>query len=1360
MSDIFVFGRYQIIRKIAIGGMGEIFLARQRGVAGFDRFAILKSLLPELAQEEASLAAFLDEARVAAHLNHPNVVAIYEVDQWEGIYYIAMEYIAGIDLSRMAKMARAQDVALPPAIVAAVFRDACRGLGYAHAAVDARGAPLHLVHRDATPHNIMVRRDGTAKVVDFGIAKAANRSVRTSTGVLKGKLPYMAPEQVRSEGVTARSDQWSLGASFWEMLTGRRLITASEPMDILRLHLVGGFPPPSSLVASVPPVLDAIASRMIAADPASRFATCTEVAEQLDDFVRGAGIKQADVADFVGTVAGTLIEAVTADTTPQRVNIPKAFSYASPGPVTSAGTDDVPTSPWQAVTRSGPSPAASHDAAALGRDRGEQGAHDAKTGTARARFCAQCATPLVAGARFCMGCGAPVPMMPASSSPATVATVATVATATAGLPGVQMTSPSFAARAQVSTLPGSALTAQFTTKTSTPSATKTPVTGDVGQLGLAAADELVRAVAAEKRTVCVVRASVTGVLAPAEQPELALERAQILASSFADTIRAAGGLVENSAVDAVLFSVGAEHTGADDPQKAIAIAVALSESTRAFATSWSVSIGLRAAIDCGPAIVSQTSTGRRVSGAPKDRAQRIERRVGAARILVSVEVARLARRSWETAAPFTVKDDDLSLEVAAVTGPARAVTRGAIFVGRERELADARTALQARPCQVMLVGEAGTGRTALLDALLRSENNGDVAVLRVLARPGASPYAMARALVVGDGDDAALRLDGLALPGPTRERLRRVFFGQGEPPRAKEAAEAMMLDELAVVDALELLAGANTTGGFLVVDDWGRLDAASRAALARVGSKAASIALLATASPSDALPESATRIALRPLDATSIKAVVAHELGIDDVPATLATYVTGHAQGNPSLARLLVEDLVHQQLVTVYSGRVSLSPALGATPPPTSLSRVYEARFDRLTDESRGLLRAAAVLGDDFDVEMAGAMIGIDGQLRAEALLGPALQVGLLETVQETKYGFRPGLRAAVLARTLANDLLVLHRRALELWEQRATNDDVAALEAMARHAEAARDERRFVVCGGRAACALEKRGARQEALAWWRKSLDVAERLARQTTTREDAVVVVQYATDALTTGLALDAVAVTEMFQRYAESFLSAVPQETQAWALYAYGRALVAAGRAKEAVDVFDRALELVAVDDEDTRALFLSELGGALEATGEVAGAVVQIVEAFRRMQGRTNRHAEFAFEALNRLGRLYLRSKATAKARDTFRMAMAQASAIDDESGVSRSEMNLGTCAALEGDPALAAQLFGAAATRAARAGDAVQATRARLNLGRLLVSTTPVQAKEILTQALAASERLGWKEGVALCRQALAAVRN
>ncbi len=230
-----IFDKYEIQHRLAVGGMGEVFYALQRAaVKGFERPVILKNLLPDLAQQEGFIEQFLDEARVAATLNHPNVVSIYEVGLWNGTYFIAMEFIRGRNLSQLVKGSLKKNLPIPPAVIARIVRDAAMGLDHAHSAKDGQGKELNIVHRDISPQNIMVRDDGVTKVVDFGIARASNRATRTATGALKGKLAYMAPEQVLSRNVTGLADQFALGVVLWEMCTRRRLFHGENDLDLIK----------------------------------------------------------------------------------------------------------------------------------------------------------------------------------------------------------------------------------------------------------------------------------------------------------------------------------------------------------------------------------------------------------------------------------------------------------------------------------------------------------------------------------------------------------------------------------------------------------------------------------------------------------------------------------------------------------------------------------------------------------------------------------------------------------------------------------------------------------------------------------------------------------------------------------------------------------------------------------------------------------------------------------------------------------------------------------------------------------------------------------------------------------------------
>ena len=199
------FGKYQLIRKLAMGGMAEIHLARQLGFEGFEKKLVVKRILPHLAENKEFVQMFLHEARVAARLNHANIAQIFDLGNVDGSYFIAMEYIHGEDVRRVTKQAEATRRELPVALTLRIVADACAGLDYAHKRLDEQGRPLDIVHRDVSPQNILVSFDGSVKVVDFGIAKAADQATVTRSGVLKGKYSYMSPEQAAGKQVDSLS---------------------------------------------------------------------------------------------------------------------------------------------------------------------------------------------------------------------------------------------------------------------------------------------------------------------------------------------------------------------------------------------------------------------------------------------------------------------------------------------------------------------------------------------------------------------------------------------------------------------------------------------------------------------------------------------------------------------------------------------------------------------------------------------------------------------------------------------------------------------------------------------------------------------------------------------------------------------------------------------------------------------------------------------------------------------------------------------------------------------------------------------------------------------------------------------------
>ncbi|WP_437626351.1 serine/threonine protein kinase [Sorangium sp. So ce1151] len=293
------FGRYRLIAKLGQGGMAEVFLAAHRGPLGFEKLVVIKRLKPGIATEPEVNAMFLDEARLAARLNHPNVVQTYECGQIDDQYYIVMEYLEGHSLDRIC---RKIDPSRHRAVYLAILSDALAGLHYAHDLMDFNGQPLHVVHRDISPHNIFVTYDGQAKVVDFGIAKWATRDADTSTGVVKGKIRYMAPEQALATMVDRRADVFSMGLIFWELVVGERFWGDLSDVQILQRLTFGEIPQLRERWPAAPEALDRICSRALAMAPEDRYATAAQMREDVEAYLATMGRRpsSAEIGRLIG----------------------------------------------------------------------------------------------------------------------------------------------------------------------------------------------------------------------------------------------------------------------------------------------------------------------------------------------------------------------------------------------------------------------------------------------------------------------------------------------------------------------------------------------------------------------------------------------------------------------------------------------------------------------------------------------------------------------------------------------------------------------------------------------------------------------------------------------------------------------------------------------------------------------------------------------------------------------------------------------------------------------------------------------------------------------------------------------------
>jgi serine/threonine protein kinase len=288
------FGKYELFASLGRGGMADVYLSVARGPMGFKKLAVVKRIRRSVADEPTFLRMFLDEARVAARLNHPNVVHTYEVGEHNAAYFIAMEYLEGQSLNRVIREALKRKAPLEESFCVRVVADALNGLAHAHNLKDYDGTPLRIIHRDVSPHNIFVTYDGHTKLCDFGIAKAALSSTDTEVGVLKGKVAYMSPEQATGAPIDQRTDVFSMGIVLWELLSGVRLMNGDSAASTLK-KLANDAIPRVSERRRVDPELDAIVAKALEKDRDARFATAGEMHDALEKVLLRNPCRQSDV---------------------------------------------------------------------------------------------------------------------------------------------------------------------------------------------------------------------------------------------------------------------------------------------------------------------------------------------------------------------------------------------------------------------------------------------------------------------------------------------------------------------------------------------------------------------------------------------------------------------------------------------------------------------------------------------------------------------------------------------------------------------------------------------------------------------------------------------------------------------------------------------------------------------------------------------------------------------------------------------------------------------------------------------------------------------------------------------------------
>jgi len=332
-------GRYQIIKRLAMGGMAELYLARQTGDGGYEKIVALKRVLPHLTEDVAFVRMFLNEAKLAAGLDHSNIVHVLDFGSERGEHFMAMEYVHGRNVQQILK-AGAQHQGVPRDVALTIAHEVAAALHYAHERAGPDGRPLGLVHRDVSPSNVLVSFEGDVKLVDFGIAKATAHTRVTRSGAIKGKLAYMAPEQVRGEETDRRADVFALGVMTYELCTGRRCFTAPGEFALINRVAEARFEKPTSIDPDFPEALEAVIVRALSVDPEDRFESARSMQRALEAFATDhrQRISRLVLSEYLDMTFGQEAYPTTQMLPPATSNVAmplpteaRTFSLATPG---------------------------------------------------------------------------------------------------------------------------------------------------------------------------------------------------------------------------------------------------------------------------------------------------------------------------------------------------------------------------------------------------------------------------------------------------------------------------------------------------------------------------------------------------------------------------------------------------------------------------------------------------------------------------------------------------------------------------------------------------------------------------------------------------------------------------------------------------------------------------------------------------------------------------------------------------------------------------------------------------------------------------------------------------------------------
>jgi hypothetical protein len=1303
-----IFGKYEVLRRLARGGMGELFLARQHGLADFSRLVVLKSLRPELVEDAEVLALFLAEASTVARLNHPNVVAIHEVGEDRGVYFIAMEHVAGTDLVGLLRASAEAQRRIPLAVAGGLAHGAALGLHHAHTARDEDGRPLGVVHRDVSPHNVMVRLDGIPKIVDFGIASFAG--ARARRGKLQGKIRYMAPEQLVGGAVTPASDQYALGVVLWELLAARRLSTADDAQTALR-ERHRGLVPPSTYAPDVPGPLDAVVMTMLSAEPDARFPSLRAGADALRAALDlDVGGLDAEIAAYVEPIAGA--------------QIAERSRVDAPEPVVIPGLLDAPE---QRCPRC---------SAANGL---------------RHAFCVACGAELSPLARRAASRGAIRRAGPRAAS-AYVASGPPSASAPSVTPDAAWRrAETFVGR--VDTVVGPS--------PPRPDDPRAPDRRDASALAtlLRTHTRALDAQLADARAPTIV---VVARLTREAVPRLASTLVELDRLVVDALVRA----VEPFGAEPLAMSAERVALAFDDDGRPATTARALRLATELAAAATRVGRAVGAPLRAAVAVARvELPDGRRAAPAP--RAAEAERHVAAALSTLARGAGVLAPAALLASHAARVETAPGELDGWLRVGRWLDAREARPLVGRRAELLALRATLDAacegRGVSVLVVGEAGLGRSRLLEATLDQAERLGLVVIGVRAGRGQPwlPGEVIRTLVRRALDHAVpaspslptlrARLEALALDPALAAASAVALEARPVDPSAAEAAggAALMMRALEAITAVVPVC--------LAVDDLPLVDTVNRADLERLARAAPSLALALVATAErrgdDGTPHAGepapgagpwTRLALAPLDDAELLAIAADGWAAGPLPPTLAHLVLVHARGVPAAGRAIVAALVALGVLAPGDGAWALALELLPEALPRALEAWINLRVGALPPRTRALVRVAAVLGGPVERSLVEAVVRLDGE--AEEAWRSALEDGVLRALDDARVELADATIEAALAESFSpHERARLHARGGHALAARRAPDAAPWLRA-ARHftradalgeAAAAMIEGARLSPGGgasiwRDALALFRAAhARGDADvdAYARALADATPRLARDLRAGPAPL-------EATLAALRADAHALTPGPEA------GAALARAEAELLVDLGRAEEAALRLAPWRARLDAEAEAFAPT---TRVALLSTLARALEELGRLGEATATLDAAATALEAGVE--PEVAWRPLNALARLSLRLGDAARATTLLDAA----AAVAPPSAQATLATNRAACARLVGALDVADAWLDEAERHGLELGDAVAVARARLNRAHLAHARRDRAAVDAaLRGARTLADAIGWSEGVAL----------